>query len=111
MSGSKMVNINVNGDGTHKCSSEPDLLLQDNLILENTLKPKPGSSSLNLTLGRPGVGKIEPLPEISINPPKDEGKIRRPPLQRGISRNKSDPKLLPVPFIALNHSSLFIKTK
>lgn len=109
MSGVEMVNINVNGDGTNKCSSEPDLLLQDNLILENT--PKPGSSSFTLAPGRPGVGKIEPLPEISVNPPKDEGKIRRPPLQRGISRNKSDPKLLPVPLIALNHSSLSIKTK
>ena len=105
MSGLEMVNTIVNGDGTHQCSSVPNLQVQDNLIPElNTGKPKPVSTRLNPTPCRPEQWKIEPLPEISVNPPKDEGKVRRPPLQRGISRNKSDPKLLPV----TGHCSCFL---
>ena len=65
----------------------------------------------------PACNHTQPVPEVTVQedggvppvtleaeklevPPVKEVPKRRPPLQRGISRNKSDPKLLPVINIA-----------
>ena len=42
---------------------------------------------------------VQERPTIAVTPTTDTPKKRRPPLQRGISRNMSDPKILPVYFM------------
>ena len=52
------------------------------------------SDSMN---GTTGIMPSNHIPQVTVEEPEPDAKPRRrPPLQRGISRNKSDPKILPV---------------
>ena len=57
------------------------------------------ASILVIDRKRGGTMPSNNIPELTVNnlePDTEPKPRRRPPLQRGISRNKSDPKILPV---------------